>query len=57
MLGIDDPWVWSAYILSFVATGVCVVYGLAMWNKGDDSAPTEEDKRWAQDEDVLEKEL
>lgn len=58
MLGIPDPWVASAYLLCIAGTLVCVVYGLATWNRGgeEDSNP-EEDKTWAEHEDQMEQEL
>lgn len=33
MLGIDDPWVLTAYILTFLSALLCVVYGIIYWNK------------------------
>jgi hypothetical protein len=35
VLGIEDPWIWSVYILMILITLVCVVYGAINWNKGD----------------------
>lgn len=35
LLGIEDPWVWGAYILLILATLLCVVYGVLNWNKGE----------------------
>ena len=34
VLGINDPWVWGAYIGSILAMLLCVVYGIINWNKG-----------------------
>lgn len=56
MLGIDDPWVWSAYLLCIASTVACVVYGAAMWNRGDEPV-AKEDVRWAAEEKEIEKEL
>ncbi|MFA5312811.1 MAG: symporter small accessory protein [Methanomassiliicoccales archaeon] len=36
MFGIEDPWVWSGYVLSIVLTIICVVYGILKWNKDED---------------------
>ena len=35
VLGIEDPWIWSVYILMVAITLVCVIYGAINWNKGD----------------------
>jgi hypothetical protein len=34
MLGINDPWIWGVYLLSFLSALLCVAYGLANWNRG-----------------------
>ncbi|MBX7076751.1 MAG: hypothetical protein K1X33_05495 [Methanobacteriaceae archaeon] len=36
VLGINDPWIWSIYILIILSALLCVVYGAINWNKGDD---------------------
>ncbi len=46
MLGIDDPWVALAYILSIASALMCGIYGLIAWNRGDDSVAAE-DIQWA----------
>jgi len=33
MLGLSDPLIIGAYVLSVLSTILCVVYGLANWNK------------------------
>ncbi|MGE5613389.1 MAG: symporter small accessory protein [Bacillota bacterium] len=38
MLGLPDPWIAAAYLLSIISAAVCVVYGLANWNKGNDES-------------------
>lgn len=55
MLGIDDPWVWLAYILSAASAVLCAVYGLVNWNRGDDSV-AKEDVVWAAHQIEAEKE-
>lgn len=37
MLGMEGIWVAVAWILNIVAAIGCVIYGVVMWNKGDDS--------------------
>lgn len=33
MLGLSDPLIIGAYIFSIISAALCVVYGLANWNK------------------------
>ncbi len=33
VLGMPDPWVWSAYISCILITIVCIAYGLINWNR------------------------
>lgn len=56
MLGIDDFWVWSAYVLCLASTGVCVVYGLYSWNR-DGAAPQPEDRAWDEEERKIDESL
>ncbi|HEX3013068.1 MAG TPA: hypothetical protein VHO92_02180 [Methanobacterium sp.] len=60
VLGIDDPWVWSAYILTILSMLLCVVYGALNWNKGDEDEGTQikEEMEWHKKEkEMEEKEL
>lgn len=60
VLGIPDPWVWGAYILSILAMLLCVVYGILNWNKGgeDEKEQIEEELEWEKKErEMEEKEL
>lgn len=50
MFGIPDPWIWSAYLLSFLVTGLCIVYSVICWNKGGMVEPTPEDTEWMKEE-------
>ncbi len=36
LLGIEDPWVLLAYLLSFIVAAGCIAYGLLNWNEGGD---------------------
>jgi hypothetical protein len=56
MLGIQDGYVALAYILCIGSTLLCVVYGIAMWNKGDEPVQ-EADIKWAKEEKKVEEEL
>jgi heme exporter protein D len=56
MLGIPDPWVWLAYLLSILSTLGCVVYGVMKWNSGAQEVK-EDDRQWARREDEVEEKL
>jgi hypothetical protein len=56
MLGIEDPKIWSAYILCILSAVFCVVYGVINWNKGEENIRAE-DKKWVEDEKEVEKGL
>ena len=43
------PWVVLAYVLCVLSTLLCVIYGIANWNKGDEPVK-EEDVAWAEEE-------
>lgn len=49
MLGIEDKWVFLGYALSVASTLLCVVYGIATWNKGAEPI-RQEDMAWAEEE-------
>jgi hypothetical protein len=49
IFGIQDPCVAGAYLLSFGGALVCVAYGIANWNKGDEPVKPE-DVQWAKEE-------
>lgn len=55
-LGIKDPWVLAAYLLCVASALLCVIYGLATWNRGDDSLH-KEDVDWAAEERQIEEDL
>lgn len=57
LLGIQDPWVWLAYLLCILSTLLCVIWGLVMRNREEPEEPLEEVKQWAQEEDQVEEEL
>ncbi|HOW96153.1 MAG TPA: hypothetical protein P5567_08495 [Kiritimatiellia bacterium] len=49
LLGFEDPWVCTVYILCIASTLLCVVYGLVNWNKGEETVQPE-DVQWAKEE-------
>jgi hypothetical protein len=48
MFGISDPWILSTYLLCILSAALCVVYGLANWNKGAEEERTQiaEEAAW-----------
>ena len=49
ILGIHDPCIAAAYLLSIAGSLVCVAYGILFWNKDDEPAKRE-DVQWAKEE-------
>lgn len=57
MLGIQDPWVWLAYVLCILSALLCVIWGAFKWNEQGPEEPAEEVRQWAAEEDKVEEEL
>jgi hypothetical protein len=60
VLGINDPWIWGVYILCILSTLLCVIYGIAYWNKGselEEAEIREEEEGEKEEEDIEQKEL
>ena len=49
VLGIESPSVWLAYVLRLGGAVLCVVYGIANWDKGEEPVQ-KEDMDWAKEE-------
>jgi hypothetical protein len=56
MFGLNDPGVWSAYLLCIISTLFCIVYGMVNWNKGEDKVHPE-DVTWVKDEKTAQDDL
>jgi hypothetical protein len=56
VLGIEDPRIWSAYLLCILSAVFCVIYGMMNWNKGDETVRPE-DVKWVKDEKKVEEGL
>ncbi|MCC7558446.1 MAG: hypothetical protein KO217_07140 [Methanobacteriaceae archaeon] len=58
MFGINDPWIWGAYILCILSTILCVVYGILNWNKGEEKEEKQiqEEIEWHDKEKEMEEE-
>lgn len=57
MLGIDDFWVWSAYVLCLLSTVLCVAYGFLNWNRNGTTPAAPEDVQWEQEEEKIDEAL
>jgi hypothetical protein len=55
MLGINDPWILTAYVLCILSALACIVYGYLNWNKGADNetAQIEEEVKWQEGENNI----
>ncbi|WP_201057214.1 symporter small accessory protein [Marichromatium gracile] len=53
MLGIEDPWVWLAYLGSILVTLICLLYGWIRRNTADDELSAA-DRLWALEEQQVE---
>lgn len=55
MLGITDPWILIAYLLSILSALACIIYGYLNWNKGAESDAAEiiEEARWEEGEEKI----
>ncbi|MGC9516615.1 MAG: symporter small accessory protein [Methanomicrobiales archaeon] len=58
MFGLNDPWIWGAYILCILSALLCVVYGIINWNKGAEAEEEqiEEEIEWHEKEKEMEEE-
>lgn len=59
MLGIEDPWILTAYLLCFLSALACIIYGIRNWNKGSENEEKEakEEARWEKSESKIEETL
>lgn len=55
MLGIDDPYIWMAYLLCLASTALCVIYALIARRRGE-VRPDADDIRWVTEERKVEEE-
>ena len=56
MLGIEDKYVWLAYVLCIASSLLCVAYSLLMRNRGQDQVE-QQDIKWTAEEKKVEEEL
>lgn len=54
MLGIEDPGIYWAYLLSIISALACVIYGIINWNKGAiDEDDVQESINWEKEDDKI----
>jgi hypothetical protein len=54
MLGISGWGCWLAYIISILSTILCIIYGIAMWNRGAEKQDEAEITKWVKEEREIE---
>ncbi len=59
MLGINDPWILLAYLLSALSALACIAYGIMNWNKGaeNESSEIDEEVSWEVNESKVNENL
>ena len=56
LLGFADAWVELAVGLAVLSTLGCAVYGAINWNRGDDTAPSNQTMIWLRDDKKIKEE-
>lgn len=59
LLGLKDPVIFLAYLLTVLSSVGCVVYGVINWNKGaaHETEEIKEEAEWEKDEKKIEDNL
>jgi hypothetical protein len=57
MFGISGLGCWLAYLFCILSTILCVIYGIAMWNRGVEEGDEAEVIKWAKGERKLEEQF
>ena len=57
MLGISGWSCWLAYLFCILATALCILYGIAMWNRGIEEGDEAEILRWMKEEREIEEQF
>ena len=54
MFGIDDPAIFTGYLLAIISLIACVIYGVLHWNKGKVESEDElqKDLAWEEEDDI-----
>lgn len=58
-IGLEDPWIITAYLGTIASAMLCVFYGIINWNKGAEDEPVqiEEEQEWEKKEKIIEETL
>jgi hypothetical protein len=56
-LGLNDPWIITAYVGCILSAALCLGYGLVTWGKGAQEPPKSADKEWAEHEDKISEQM
>jgi len=57
MLGIQDPWIITVFILCILSALLCLVWGVVKWNQDDPEIDSEVIRHWVEEEERVEDEL
>lgn len=57
MMGMADPWITVVFVLCIASALLCVIWGVAHWNRDETDEPDSEIRHWAEEEDRVEQEL
>ena len=59
MLGIEDPGIYLAYVLTIASAVLCVWYGIRNWNKGarHEAEEIKEEMKWEAKEKEIDENL
>jgi hypothetical protein len=57
MLGISGWSCWLAYLFCIFATVLCIIYGIAMWNKGIEEGDEAAVLKWRKEEREIEEQF
>ncbi len=57
MLGISGWGCWLAYLFCILSTILCVIYGIAMWNRGVKEEDEAEMVKWVSEERKIEEQF
>ncbi len=57
MFGISGWGCWLAYLFCILSTILCIIYGVAMWNRGVEEGDEAEVIKWAKGERKIEEQF
>jgi hypothetical protein len=57
MFGISGLGCWLAYLFCILSAILCIIYGIAMWNRGIEKEDEAEIIKWAKEEREIEEQF